>query len=626
LETLASIIAALLVVSLAQSVAVVMLSDKPRSTRHRKSESIAVHAVCFGVAGSGSFALGSTPQIAATAAGTATAVSMLAGRHLTGYRPVGTVFLMTSVCVAVLSVIWAVAFVAYVAGQGVSTMTLGLVAAGSIVGVVSLPSDVLSEVMRWEVLLRAKWRRTRTVARHHRPGFTPMVSVQVPIHAEPPEIVINTLDALSKLSYPNYEVIVVDNNTSDENLWRPVEEHCARLGPQFRFLHVEGIKGAKAGALNWARPRTDPRAELLGVVDADYVVDPDWLAHTVGYFEEATVGFVQCPHAYRDFESSAFTKMANAEYSLFFAADMIGLDEHGAGITVGTMSVIRLASLDQAGGWAEWCMTEDSELAIRIHARGYKSVYLERPYGWGLIPETWEGYKKQRFRWTYGPVQEFVAHASLFIPGRKRKPSALLPGQRIHHANHGLAIALSGIRFLGLALVPLTLLSISLNDDLWPVPTAWVLPFMVILVNRQILRWIIYRRVLRFSLADIAGASIAQRALSYTVGNAAFRALCRRPTAWKRTNKFSQSQSRMQVFSSAGTETVLAVVSLGFAILSITALPFGVISSIVALSFVSQACTFAAAPALSYLADSETRKLRSTSGFLPSGFVTDGPR
>ena len=50
----------------------------------------------------------------------------------------------------------------------------------------------------------------------------------VPAYAEPPELVV-TLDALARLRYPNFEVLVIDNNTKDPALWRPVEEHCARL-------------------------------------------------------------------------------------------------------------------------------------------------------------------------------------------------------------------------------------------------------------------------------------------------------------------------------------------------------------------------------------------------------------
>lgn len=60
---------------------------------------------------------------------------------------------------------------------------------------------------------------------------------------------------------------------------------------------------------------------------------------------------------------------------------MVALNEHNAGLTVGTMSLIRRSALDEAGGWAEWCLTEDSELAIRIHALGYDGVYLSEAFG-----------------------------------------------------------------------------------------------------------------------------------------------------------------------------------------------------------------------------------------------------
>jgi hypothetical protein len=76
----------------------------------------------------------------------------------------------------------------------------------------------------------------------------PKVSVHVPTYAEPPDVVIGTLDALARLDYDNVEVLVIDNNTKDETLWRPVQEHCRRLGDRFRFFHVEPLAGAKAGA------------------------------------------------------------------------------------------------------------------------------------------------------------------------------------------------------------------------------------------------------------------------------------------------------------------------------------------------------------------------------------------
>ncbi|BAS11721.1 xyloglucan glycosyltransferase 4 [Arthrobacter sp. Hiyo8] len=170
--------------------------------------------------------------------------------------------------------------------------------------------------------------------------------------------------------------------------------------------------------MNWAAGHTDPEAELIGVVDADYQVRPDWLRKTVGHFTEPRTGFVQAPHAYRDHAGSRFRRWANWEYAVFFTTGMAALNEHNAGLTVGTMSLIRRAALEEAGGWAEWCLTEDSELAIRIHALGYDSVYLNEPFGWGLIPETFTAYRKQRFRWTYGPVQEMRRHWRMFVrPG-----------------------------------------------------------------------------------------------------------------------------------------------------------------------------------------------------------------
>ncbi len=139
------------------------------------------------------------------------------------------------------------------------------------------------------------------------------------------------------------------NNTSDEDLWRPVQRHCERLGARLRFVHVQGISGAKAGALNWSMQYLDPHVELIEVVDADYRVSPDWLSDSVGHFEDARVGFVQCPHAYRDVEWSP-SAHGQRRVSRLLRDEHVSLSEHGAGITVGT-SLIRTKALFDAGGW-----------------------------------------------------------------------------------------------------------------------------------------------------------------------------------------------------------------------------------------------------------------------------------
>ena len=136
----------------------------------------------------------------------------------------------------------------------VSALTRILMLAGAPLVILALPTTLVRTFENWEVLCRRDWRRPRQpLVEPGRVDF-PRVSIHVPAHAEPPEVVIATLESLARLDYPNFEVLVIDNNTADPALWRPVEAHCQALGERFRFLRVEGITGAKAGALNYALP------------------------------------------------------------------------------------------------------------------------------------------------------------------------------------------------------------------------------------------------------------------------------------------------------------------------------------------------------------------------------------
>jgi cellulose synthase/poly-beta-1,6-N-acetylglucosamine synthase-like glycosyltransferase len=239
----------------------------------------------------------------------------------------------------------------------------------------TLFGGIITAFEQWEVLGKVKWERPNAPLPAGSLKNFPRVCLQVPAYSEPPDIVIATLDSIAKLDYPNFEVMVIDNNTKDPNLWKPVEAHCTKLGEKFRFFHVDPIKGAKAGALNFALRHTNPEVEIIGVVDADYQVDPDFLDRLVGYFEDPKMGFVQTPHDYREWGQSLYQRMCYWEYKYFFETVMPSLNERDATLTVGTMCLIRKKALEEAGGWAEWCQTEDSELSIRIHAAGYSSVY-----------------------------------------------------------------------------------------------------------------------------------------------------------------------------------------------------------------------------------------------------------
>ncbi|BAS11722.1 glycosyltransferase [Arthrobacter sp. Hiyo8] len=131
-------------------------------------------------------------------------------------------------------------------GLPVGPLTGFLLWATAVLGAITLPSSVVQTREGWESLLRTTWFRPRHPMSEP-PTVFPRVSIHVPTHAEPPGMVMATLDALAALDYPNFEVLVIDNNTTDPALWEPLREHCLVLGDRFRFLHVEGISGAKAG-------------------------------------------------------------------------------------------------------------------------------------------------------------------------------------------------------------------------------------------------------------------------------------------------------------------------------------------------------------------------------------------
>ena len=159
-------------------------------------------------------------------------------------------------------------------------------------------ASILSVAYLWEIcdaLGTEDWRRRMTpvsagdTTMIREIGRFPMVSLHVPAHNEPPDMVIDTLRALLQLDYPRYEVILIDDNTDDEDLWRPVEAWCASHGVKFK--HLENWPGYKSGALNYAlRHLTDPDAEIIGIVDSDYQVDPGFLMGAGGAPHNRPVG------------------------------------------------------------------------------------------------------------------------------------------------------------------------------------------------------------------------------------------------------------------------------------------------------------------------------------------------
>lgn len=244
------------------------------------------------------------------------------------------------------------------------------------------------------------------------------VSVIIPTYNEPPALLMHTLDALFRLTYDNFEILIIDNNTKDLGVWRPVESYAKTLGEKVRFFHVDDLPGFKAGALNYVLQFANPKSECVAVIDADYEVEPRFLAEALSYFTDKDIALVQFPQQYRNC-TKANQPIAD-EYRHFFKIYMNMANHMDSVPSTGTVSVYALEALRRIGGFSETVLTEDSDAGLRFYAAGYRGVYVDHSIGYGLMPYDIEAYRKQKNRWATGNVQSTRSLFSLYgkIPFR----------------------------------------------------------------------------------------------------------------------------------------------------------------------------------------------------------------
>ena len=347
-------------------------------------------------------------------------------------------------------------------------------------------------------------------------AFAPKVSIHIPAYREPPEMLKATLDAVARLDYPNLECVLVINNTPDPALWRPVEEHCSTLGERFKFVRVENLSGYKAGALRLALTHTASDAEIVGVIDADYVVDAEWLKALVPLFADPRVGLVQSPQDHRDGDRSLLHRAMNAEYAGFFDIGMVQRNEANAIIVHGTMCLIRRSAIDDAGGWSSETIVEDSDIGLVLLESGWLAHYTNRRFGYGLLPDTFEAYKRQRQRWAFGGIQLLRKHWRHLLPwaetlSREQKREYGLGWLNWLGAESvGVVVAL-----LNIAWVPVVAFAnIAVPDRILTMPI--LASFVVSVAHFAAL----YRLRVRVPAGQMCGAVFAAMSMQWTVASA----------------------------------------------------------------------------------------------------------
>ncbi len=394
------------------------------------------------------------------------------------------------------------------------------------------------------------------------PGYKPMVSIHIPAYNEPPELLIETIKAAEAIDYPDFEVVVMDNNTKDPAVWQPVEEYC-RDRPRVRFVHVAPWPGYKAGACNLALRRyTDPRAEIIGMVDADDLVQPHYLRETVSYFSDPKLGFVQTFEGNREFEGSPYYTACVDSFQGFYLSVMSSRNERNTVPFVGTMGLFRRSALTAIGGWNEWCICEDTEASLRVLRDGWSGLYIPRCFGRGVVPPSWAGMLTQRHRWCFGAMQILRLHWRSLMPWDRSPDNHLTSAQRRDYlmASIGwfrdllmLAFSLLLLAITGLLVTHSGFAVVPLDGSRSLLPMSLIIIAMVCMMFTQ-RHWttLSYRRALR--------SLVISMAVTWVIALGCIEGVARRDGVFLRTSK---SGGRRTIFTSlrlARVETFLAVV------------------------------------------------------------------
>src|SRR6185437_16342289 len=224
----------------------------------------------------------------------------------------------------------------------------------------------------WQVLsfLYTVWETEHTFVRDE--SFAPPVDVFITVAGEPVELVEKIVAAARAMDYPNFEIhILNDGFVAGKDNWRDIETLAATYGVHCITRTVPG--GAKAGNINNALRLTNN--PLVAIFDADHVPHPSFLQKTAAYFVDRSVGFVQTPQFYKNYNENYLTKSSWEQQELFFGPICKGKNRLNAATMCGTNMLISRAALLEVGGMCAESIAEDFVTGLLMHAQGYASVY-----------------------------------------------------------------------------------------------------------------------------------------------------------------------------------------------------------------------------------------------------------
>ena len=229
------------------------------------------------------------------------------------------------------------------------------------------------------------------------------VDVLIPVYGEPIEEIRATAVAARDMMGEHGTYILDDGKSDDVKLM------AKQIG--VRYIRRPTNKHAKAGNINYALSQT--KADYFVILDADFVPNPEFIYETIPFFENDNLAFVQTPQYY-DNDNNFVSNGASFMQHVFYSLIQSGKNRFNAAFCVGTNVVFRRSAIDSIGGMYTKSKSEDIWTSIKLHEKGYESVYIPTVLAVGKTPETLQAYSKQQLRWATGSFEVFLKHNPLF--------------------------------------------------------------------------------------------------------------------------------------------------------------------------------------------------------------------
>jgi cellulose synthase/poly-beta-1,6-N-acetylglucosamine synthase-like glycosyltransferase len=238
----------------------------------------------------------------------------------------------------------------------------------------------------------------------------PPISILVPAYNEG-VVLERALTSLMQLEYPHFEVLVIDDGSTDDTLEIAARWEGQR-GPGL-FRVITKPNGGKASALNAGIAHS--MHPLIMCMDADSSLEPRTLLEAARHFGNPSVGAV-AGNVKVENRGSIVTKLQALEY-----IEGLNMPRRAQGfiaavnIVPGPVGLFRREALEEIGGYDEDTFAEDADLTLKMMSAGWRVEYEDQAIAWSEAPETWRDLTQQRYRWTRGILQAIRKRKGIFL-------------------------------------------------------------------------------------------------------------------------------------------------------------------------------------------------------------------